>query len=483
MQRPRARSVLSSLERRGLGVRLALFLVPAGVGAVLVDERGAGLTCAGLATAALAVLAAADLRALRRLSDWLASAGVPSDRACAGTMIDLGIGDELRPLGPEIVHPYRGPAPAGFDVRPVVLRGDPAQTTRLLHRAATLRAAAAIAAACVFGAASFVHPQRAAPVEVLTSLDVRPPQLMPWYPRQPPVLTDVDRDGVEDVIGIRQVHGKSGGFVVAATSGATFRALWTTASNPSPDVTLVVSGGTLFELQTDGRVTLRNPTTGQETRRLQTAGAHDACPVEDGVWVQTWWRAATVELQRDGTLIRGDGSTEPRARPASCPRSTFCAPDTYVPCTPQPGLGDLERARFGTAPILRRHGPDGLALVLSGSDPDRDGDYLYGFDPGTFAVRWRQPLYIEREHPSPQGHHEVSHGRIFSYLGGMKGPAHVRATEALGGRVLWQDALPGAEPGDDFHGFTASGTRLYVATSSRLEILDAQTGQPLGTLR
>jgi hypothetical protein len=121
--------------------------------------------------------------------------------------------------------------------------------------------------------------------------------------------------------------------------------------------------------------------------------------------------------------------------------------------------------------------------VLREDDPERRGDYLFGFEPETFAVRWREPLYIDGDHASSQRHHEVSHGRVFSYLGGRKGPPHIRAREAFSGGVLWRRPLPGADASDDFHGFTASGTRLYVATSSRLEILDARTGEPLGTLR
>ncbi len=83
--------------------------------------------------------------------------------------------------------------------------------------------------------------------------------------------------------------------------------------------------------------------------------------------------------------------------------------------------------------------------------------------------------------PTPR-HHEVAHGRVLSHLPGPDTPVIV-ARDAKTGRELWKRSVPNAGRASGFYGFAASPKRIYVLGSGRVEVLEADTGALIGTVR
>ncbi|NUO49495.1 MAG: hypothetical protein HOV80_11630, partial [Polyangiaceae bacterium] len=103
--KPRRGSVLASAERRDLLTRVAVgVLVAGGMTALFGDRLGAAgiLACAMLV---LAILIAVEIGVLQRIGSWLSSAEpATSTERGNGDTVDLGVGHDVRRLGPEALH-------------------------------------------------------------------------------------------------------------------------------------------------------------------------------------------------------------------------------------------------------------------------------------------------------------------------------------------------------------------------------------------
>ncbi|NUO50208.1 MAG: PQQ-like beta-propeller repeat protein [Polyangiaceae bacterium] len=284
------------------------------------------------------------------------------------------------------------------------------------------------------------------------------PQLRPtlpvWDSPQKPVLLDVNGDGTEDVIGIRRIEPDSPNAVrsyfLVAVDGETFETLWGTRPTPERLGAVVACAGQLFITSNDKAVAIIDSRTGKR-----------------------------------GPIPAGEVLDLPGS--PSCPLGDFCVEGDNRSCTPRPPtIEDPAKAGFGRAPLLRRHRDD--AVALGSGQPDLavgegDGDYLFGFDPETFKIRWKEKVGdAGGAFGSTQRHHEVAFGRSLSHIPGHDGPTVV-ARDAKTGRELWTRRVPNADAGRGFNGFVASPTRIYVLGEGRVEVLVASSGEWIGTVK
>lgn len=450
--KPRRGSVLASAERRDLSTRVVVGTLAIGGMTALFGDRFWAAAILAVATLVLAILIAIEVGVLQRIGSWLSSAEPATNPERGdGETIDLGVGQEIRRLGPEARHPYRG-APPG-KVRPLWLLGDPAAALRDLQSRTTMRALAMAVGAVVLGTTLAAPGAPLAPKVAHATPQLRP-SLPVWDSRQKPVLLDVNGDGTEDVIGIRRLDPDSadvarGSYFLVAVSGETFETLWATEPTPKKPGSLVACGGQVFTLSNDGAVAIIDPTSG--TRR--------ALPSE---------------------VLDLPGSP-------SCPLGDFCVEGDTRSCTPSPSaLAFPAEATFGRAPLLRRHGDDAVALgsgrpeVAVGDSVD---DYLMGFDPATLEIRWKESVAgPAASGGAPPHHHDVAFGRVLSHIQGSDEQV-VTARDARTARELWTRRIPNAGRGSELNGFVASPTRIYVLGQARVEVLVASSGEWIGTVK
>jgi hypothetical protein len=134
---PRRSSILSASAKRANVARALCVLSAAAVVVALAGGRPWGSLLLAALAVGLTVLAAFDIRAWDRVASLAASAQQTEQATLVPkSTIDLGVGNELRSLGADAIHPYRGVASGPR--RAVHLLGDPDLATHVLRgRAAT----------------------------------------------------------------------------------------------------------------------------------------------------------------------------------------------------------------------------------------------------------------------------------------------------------------------------------------------------------
>ncbi|NUO47701.1 MAG: hypothetical protein HOV80_02465 [Polyangiaceae bacterium] len=462
-------SILASAwDRARIGDAMLALFVWAAILALVGGRTPAAPLLGALAVSAFALFVL-DRRAARQLATWRASARLEEEGArVPSEEIDLGTGDDVHVIGQDGGHPYRDQARPDKGATPTRLFGDLdavlARVRRRIVPAAALGVVGVVAslAALVYpSAAAFRHP---------FGKGFGVPAAPGWIEGRAPVVVDVDNDGVEDVIGAHNVRGFDRGtgetYIVTATSGATFQTLWSTQPGPRLPDKIAWRGGRLFLLLPENDVIVIDPTTGVMYDSPSIPFAYDLCASDDGLFIYT-----RVEEDK-GQLVSFEGKLTAASRPRDCrPTNQLCT--GVKPCTP----ADAPKGKQ-----LRIHMDDGVGLMDGEPGKPADGEplwdrHVFGFEPGTLEVRWKA---IAPQHQSV----EVAYGRVYSHVqSGEKDMIETR--NARTGDVVSKTLLAPARGDVRTRGalFTASQSRLYVGLGQRLEVLDADSGKLLGTIR
>jgi hypothetical protein len=463
-----------SIVAESIGRARALYAlaVPLGLACWAAFSWKGSLSAPALGFVALtfAVGATLDARSARRVRRWVTfSREVAEPGKDASRTVDLGVGDGFRLFGRDGSHPYRG-------ADGVYLVGDAdAALRRLRRRAAALGGLALLALGAAIAAGSFFLRERA----TTSPLALQPPLRSGWHPAISPALYDVDGDGVEDVIGVRRVGtglpSDNDDYVISATSGKTIDALWSSQPFRRPPDQIILAAGKLF-VRDGAHVTVWNPLDGSQGRQVALHNPRAGWATE---------RGAFFEVQRSelGNGHPGMGAVVvPSGQafldlPRYGPIDDLCFKGKTEPCTPRMFASDLKPMGLGIGAILRRHEDDAVALQPDAKNPDEDE--VVGFDPKTLEVRWRDRVPRDHDTVGPSTTPELVDGRVFTTFTSKL--FFVRAQNAKTGAALWQ--TPMDVDGSDVPRLIASRARVYVVLSDRLEILDAATGDKIGTIR
>ncbi|MBS2029539.1 MAG: PQQ-binding-like beta-propeller repeat protein [Deltaproteobacteria bacterium] len=304
------------------------------------------------------------------------------------------------------------------------------------------------------------------------------PATMAWDVTFPPLLRDLNGDGVQDVIGrFRPLDEAQPTMRVGAFDGATLKPLWTTGSlgdwaDGLGSVQLALTGNALLITDAHGGVEVRDASIGGVSKRFALPGvASQACASPDGT-VKFF-----VVTQGDQGAMVEDSVPQPTpgSRPAWCPRPAASAgPQAHqLSAKSAPDVPGLATS------LVLNEGTNAVALGLESGLPT-----LVGFDPSRPGVRWKQPVTLENDQVRkevPLGADLVAGIVYVPYQ--VAAGRRLLAVEASSGQRRWDIAIPGQGLGTaPWERIVATGSRVFVPGPLGLAVFDAQTGKPLGRL-
>jgi outer membrane protein assembly factor BamB len=306
----------------------------------------------------------------------------------------------------------------------------------------------------------------------------------------PPVPAAVGAGGVEGFVGRIRMRGDDT-LWIAAFEGAKLGQVWKegplgTYSQAYQSTFASVVGRSVVVTDYRANMHVYDLGTGRETRTVKLSDrAKGMCTPLGGrhVWLEM--------SDEKNVLVDVDaGTTTPAARPVGCPQG-----DTSGDCrgwltrgAPRPGCAGPEGAPkvsgFQAVNVIE----DGDAAVALGKKhPGTALPIVVGFDPKTKSVRWQQPVASGDQAAAA----ESSSTSVMDALAGgrfvvpyeMTGKGwHFTAFDAHTGQRIWDFPLHSGIGLDEPQGFSLSATRVYVMRSSSLEVYDAKTGAPIGTV-
>jgi hypothetical protein len=241
-----------------------------------------------------------------------------------------------------------------------------------------------------------------------------------------PLLEDLDGDGVEDIIGLRwDASHEAAALSVIATSGKTFRDLWSIQPVPaqwySSATHLVRSGESLFFADGEGSLRVIGLRDGKIRATVTTPRPGEICGATEGP-ARVFLRADQPGDYEQGVIVDAEGHVEPAKRPAWCAWSwkrLECPHQDGSPCVPSVTPPFLDKVAGYSSPI--EEGDVGVATVSVKSTkkdaPPAGLQMLFGYDPKTKAKRWETPIPFSDDelHPSPSLSHTLRAGRFFAY--------------------------------------------------------------------
>jgi len=305
------------------------------------------------------------------------------------------------------------------------------------------------------------------------------PATLAWDVTFPPLLRDLNGDGVADLIGrFRPLDEAQPTMRVGAFDGATLKPLWTTNSlgdwaDGLSSVQLALTGNALLITDSHGAVEIRDATSGAVSKRFALPGvASQACASPDGA-VKFW---ASTQGDQGAMVEDGVPQPTPGPRPEWCPKPT---PTTGGPQAHQLSPKSAPEVPGLVTSLVLNEGTNAVALGLESGLPT-----LVGFDPSRPGVRWKQPVTLESDQVRkevPLGADLVD-GVIYVPYQIATG-RRLLAVEASSGQRRWDIAIPGQGLGTaPWERILATGARVLVPEPTGLAVFDAQTGKPLGRL-
>jgi outer membrane protein assembly factor BamB len=305
---------------------------------------------------------------------------------------------------------------------------------------------------------------------------------------------DVNGDGVEDFVGrFRRRDGDVSNVYVGAFDGNTFARLWTagpygTVEQAAAGTPIAIAGSFVVLADFRAQAHVLDLVSGKETAKLAlTDRASSMCSPSDGrkqVWIE-------VSDRKNVVADLAAPSVSPAAeRPAWCgPKDAlFCATRfglTGACAAPPDSSGRFQSAGLAAMQVLVVGG-DGVALGMK--TPGTPSMLAVGFDPKTFAIRWRTPVAPD---PTLESSSDVgmilgslAAGRVYTSYTISATPAetHVIALDAATGARLLDARLPHTNDATTIGPIVVSAARIYVPHWTWLDVLDGSTGKVLGSI-
>ena len=294
-----------------------------------------------------------------------------------------------------------------------------------------------------------------------------------WDVTQPPMFSDVNHDGIDDLVGrVRDDRGQST-MRVAVVDGATLKPVWSSDSlgdwaDGLATVHIAEAGGEVLLTDAHGGVELHEASTGELIKRFALAGpAAQACAANDGT--RKFW----VEAGGQGAFVQETvPQPTPGGRPDWCPAQIADGPAAHT-LKPEaaPALKGFEPA------LVLNEGTSAVAVGLTSGRPT-----LLGFDPSRPGVRWTAGIGgPDVESKAPIGADLVDGMISVPYL-----TAHGRrlaSVDATSGKQNWDVEIPGQGLGTrPWERIIERARRIYVPTGTALAVFDARSGARLGLI-
>lgn len=289
-----------------------------------------------------------------------------------------------------------------------------------------------------------------------------------------PLPATIDDDEVEDVVGFVTVDQRD---YLAAFSGESLKELWRAGPFTQADLARIAVVGDFVVLVDDkGSAHLLEEKTGAESGTIALPhGARWICVPND--------TQAFVELTSGVgmTLDVKSGKARPGQRPNVCP-AAVCNVDhpTHAGCTEQGGRPWMKGFNAD------RGYSDGKIGVAIGSHLGPPPvPTLVGYDVATLTVSWESSLADEGVPAIAGKYADFVAGRFVTTYAAANGQnesvLRVSATTGTTGKRIWDVPIGRATPNAP-QALTVTSARVYVVNEGLMQVLDAKTGEPLGTV-
>jgi len=316
-------------------------------------------------------------------------------------------------------------------------------------------------------------------IKPLASVQAAPsaPAKLIWDVTRPPLLVDLNADGIADLIGrYRPDDGAQATMRVGAFDGKTLAPLWTTGSlgewaDALGTVQLALTGSALLLTDAHGGVELRNAQSGELVHRFAlVAPAVQACASPDGV-LKFWVALA------DG---HGDYVEDAVPQPTPASRPDWCPEKQATGSRARTMSLQAAPSVAGFSPsLVLNHGTDALAVGMLDQVPT-----LVAFDPSRPGVRWQRAVAPPSAHlrgVAPLGADLVDGIAYVPYQ--LDDGRRLLALQASSGKQLWDVAIPGRGAGTAvWERLIATHARVFVPEPLGLAVFDTASGQRVGTL-
>ncbi len=301
--------------------------------------------------------------------------------------------------------------------------------------------------------------------------------------RDPPVVTTVDGDGVEDFVGTVASRSETDyPIYLTAFSGATQKQLWRYGplGKNSYELKYAAIGSTIVLTDAAGKVHLIDAATGKEAGTVALSDKADELCTTAGpssIWIET--------ADQKGTLIDvATRSAKATERPATCPKRGF-------DCDHQRNSGCVDARDVAPevpgfdADFVLFEGDD--AIAVGKKSPGTSIPMAVAFDLKTKAIQWKKNLV-----PDPPANWDarlhatdLKLGRLITNYVAADGVAkgsRLMSLDAKTGAVQWDVPVPNSEDGSDASDMTVSESRIYLPHWTWLELFDVKTGTHVTTL-
>lgn len=409
--------------------------------------------------------------------------GLMPDRghlADENTTLDLGVGEAMWSSDAPKPHPYRAtPLPV------CTVRGSPSLVTKAVRTSLLIHAIALGGSLLVASTIRGVLPERATEPETTPAVveAAVPPasscRHASWYNGRPPIVVDVNGDGFEDIVGLRWDSSKDDhSLTVAAVDGRSMSELWCDDSIASQwgssHTRLVRSGQTLYLSDSEGLLHVYSLATGKE--KVPALGVPSLLEALAGEDDTLWYRSGGS--YKEGVVVHPDGRAVPGPRPSnpavaqaamqSCLGTDEAPPGQWVSVPRDDALGNT---------VYLQEAP-----AFPSSDTEQRE--LAGLNRESCKLKWRRPLALDVGplHLHPQFDVVAHADRIFASHQLRDGSWRIGALDGNTGSLLWLREPTRTDRGSSFHALTATASRLYVMIEWRLDVFDAATGEPVGSI-
>jgi len=302
---------------------------------------------------------------------------------------------------------------------------------------------------------------------------VPPGERLQWSTSGPSVVpVAINADSIEDFVGryhILDLKSSQQTTYIGAFDGKSFKRIWAsesygTLSQAASCTHIAVAAGKVLVTDFRARAHILELATGKELKTIAlTDKARRVCAPSDEttkVWIEVADQQNVLVDLAAASAARGD-------RPASCAKID----DDEAPKDQGMHIRD----------VLKK---GSNAVAIGQKSPGTPVPMAMGFDPTSYAVRWKTPIppdpaTASTSHPATN----ISADTFFATyeLNDRKG-SHLVAIDLVTGKRRWDTFLPRSESGSDANWLTATQSRVYVPHWTWLDIFDAASGKHLGTV-
>ena len=303
-----------------------------------------------------------------------------------------------------------------------------------------------------------------------------------------PFLSDVDGDGVEDIIGRIRISSQNDALHIAAFSGKTFEPLWRSEvlgsySQAYRSTHLAIAKGFALVTTFRAQAMVLDLKTGKKVGTVFLSDrARFVCgaPSEAVVWAEL--------VDKKHVLVQLDSKTsKPMERPDWCGAGRDCPPERTARCIPKRDGPKVSGARIRH--LLAPVGVSKRAVAIGTKHPGTRTAIAVGFSSADRAIAWQTPLPGVDPMEAKEGLPElvdVSEKHFAAVYRTGDGAIRVVCRSTESGAKLWDVPAPaGRLPGMAKmppRRLVVTEQRVYLVRNTALVILNAQNGAQLGLI-